>query len=170
MNRFLIASVLALAASSPALAQDMPLSQILISGEGWQKVNAPSAHLNRDRTTLSADRATVFIAVAGERFLWAAPATAEGKPATAGAPYAPLRLARGEKAIEVTGLATDRDGRIYAATALGVQVFDPTGRPCGVLTPAAEGAPAGLAFEGDKLTHWIKGEKYVRRLNTSGAK
>ena len=41
MNRFFIAGVLALAASSPAFAQDMPLSQILIDGEGWKKVEGP---------------------------------------------------------------------------------------------------------------------------------
>ncbi len=31
------------------------------------------------------------------------------------------------------GLATDSEGRYYVTSALGVQIFDPTGRPCGVL-------------------------------------
>lgn len=31
------------------------------------------------------------------------------------------------------GMAVDRRGRYYVTSALGVQVFDPTGRPCGVL-------------------------------------
>ncbi|GAB5406897.1 MAG: alpha/beta hydrolase-fold protein [Aureliella sp.] len=31
------------------------------------------------------------------------------------------------------GLATDKVGRYYVTSALGVQIFDPTGRPCGVL-------------------------------------
>ena len=70
----------------------------------------------------------------------------------------------------VTGLVVDRDGRIYAATDIGVQVFDPTGRLCGVLTPAAPGRPEFLAFEGDKLTHWIGDTKYERKLNTTGVK
>ncbi|HAD60310.1 MAG TPA: hypothetical protein DCG12_13790, partial [Planctomycetaceae bacterium] len=31
------------------------------------------------------------------------------------------------------GMAVDRRGRYYVTSAVGVQVFDPTGRPCGVL-------------------------------------
>lgn len=31
------------------------------------------------------------------------------------------------------GIAVDRAGRFYVTSALGVQIFDPTGRPCGVL-------------------------------------
>ncbi|MEZ6134851.1 MAG: alpha/beta hydrolase-fold protein [Pirellulaceae bacterium] len=31
------------------------------------------------------------------------------------------------------GMAVDRAGRYYVTSALGVQIFDPTGRPCGVL-------------------------------------
>lgn len=31
------------------------------------------------------------------------------------------------------GMAVDKKGRFYVASALGIQVFDPTGRPCGVL-------------------------------------
>jgi enterochelin esterase family protein len=31
------------------------------------------------------------------------------------------------------GMAVDRKGRYYITSALGVQIFDPTGRPCGLL-------------------------------------
>jgi enterochelin esterase family protein len=31
------------------------------------------------------------------------------------------------------GMAVDRAGRFYVTSSAGVQVFDPTGRPCGVL-------------------------------------
>ena len=81
-----------------------------------------------------------------------------------------LRPRRGENTVEVTSLTTDKDGRIYAATEIGVQVFDPTGRLCGVLTPAAPGKPERLAFDGDKLTLWIGNTKYARKLNTTGVK
>ena len=30
-------------------------------------------------------------------------------------------------------MAVDKIGRYYITSALGVQIFDPTGRPCGVL-------------------------------------
>lgn len=168
MNRMWVALLLALAPSA-GRAQDMPLSQILIEGEGWQQVpnpGAPPEPPGRVRT-LSADGGTVFEAtVAGEPFLRAAPLV-EGGGGPVPARYAPLRTRRGERSVAVGGLATDRAGRIYAATELGVQVFDPTGRLCGVLTPAAPGAPTGLAFEGDRLVLWIGGAKYARKLSAA---
>lgn len=166
MNRMCFA-LLVLLAPSAARAQDMPLSQILIEGEGWQKVDGGAGHLSA-RRAISVDGGTVFEVKPGERFLWAAPATAPGIPTGPFKPYAPLRTKRGEKSIAVGGLAVDRDGRVYAATELGVQVFDPTGRLCGVLTPAAPGAPTGLVFEGDALVMWIGKTKYARKLNTAG--
>lgn len=39
------------------------------------------------------------------------------------------------------GSATDRVGRYYVTSAVGVQVFDPTGRQCGVLPKPNEAAP-----------------------------
>jgi hypothetical protein len=195
----------------------MPLSQILIGGEGWKKVegkekpkgvkvvagitmalytsytvvlpsgkgygvgslpgvpdpktgeawyDAPTAAV----LTLGGD--TLYVGGGKQRHLWAYPIPPEGETSwrSRPAPYAPLRVKRGEFTIAVTSLATDADGRIYAATEIGVQVFDPTGRLCGVLTPAAEGKPEHLSFEGDLLTHWIGDTKYARKLNATGAK
>ncbi|HJZ56130.1 MAG TPA: hypothetical protein VKE74_14275, partial [Gemmataceae bacterium] len=70
----------------------------------------------------------------------------------------------------VTGLRVDKDGRIYAATPLGVQVFDPTGRLCGVMHAPAPGTMHDLTFEGDQLTVWVGDVKYARRLKTTGVK
>ena len=39
------------------------------------------------------------------------------------------------------GMAVDRRGRYYVTSALGVQIFDPTGRPCGVLPKPAPNQP-----------------------------
>jgi sugar lactone lactonase YvrE len=38
-------------------------------------------------------------------------------------------------------MAVDRAGRFYVTSAVGVQVFDPTGRPCGVLPKVAGDQP-----------------------------
>ena len=69
-------------------------------------------------------------------------------------------------------LTADKDGRIYAATTLGIQVFDPTGRLCGVMAAPTAGASIvdHLRFEGDTLTVWIDNDKYQRKLNTQGVK
>ncbi|MFO0795850.1 MAG: alpha/beta hydrolase-fold protein [Gemmataceae bacterium] len=39
------------------------------------------------------------------------------------------------------GMAVDKAGRFYVTSAVGVQVFDPTGRPCGVLPKVDAGQP-----------------------------
>jgi hypothetical protein len=168
MKRFPLALVTALLAVATAAAQDMPLSQVLIDGEGWKKVEESGGRGPGEMVaTHSPDGSTVFRwSPESGRFL-AAKQAGTTQPF---APYAPLRTRRGQKSIEVTGLTTDKDGRVYAATGIGVQVFDPTGRLCGVLTPAAPGRPENLAFEGDRLTLWVGDTKYARKLRTAGAK
>ena len=172
MTRIPTAAALLLVTASTGLAQDMPLSQILIPGEGWKKVAAPGPKPSgpAKRSAHSPDGQTMFFAApVPRRFIDAAPRQADGGYGPF-KPYAPLRTRRGEQTIEVTGLATDKDGRIYAATEIGVQVFDPTGRLCGVLTPAAPGVPKHLAFEGDQLTLWTGDTKYTRKFSAAGTK
>jgi gluconolactonase len=54
------------------------------------------------------------------------------------------------------GLAVDNDGRLYAATAVGVQVFSAQGRHLGTI-PVSR-SPQNLAFAGpDKKTLYIVG-------------
>lgn len=217
MMRFITTAALVLTGAAPALTQDMPLSQILIDGEGWKKVEGkpeksrhswqgvekkkpegkgvliaelmtgvvemivirlgngdmhairlPEAIIKPAGIALTPDGGTLFVGDAAGQYIWAFSANEHGL--SPGAPYCPMRLERSKKASQVNGLTTDNDGRIYAATELGVQVFDPTGRLCGVLTPAAPGKPEHMAFEGDTLTLWIGDAKYARKLRTEGVK
>lgn len=220
MTRIFSAFAMILFLSPLASGQDMPLSQILIDGEGWKKSSGkPPAFafayrvvemrmmnqiLERETYTIgertfrhikdqgkntpesskhgvptagvvSLDGGTVFI---GHEtgYIWAYQAKTDGTLSN-GHPYCPVRVPRGEEKSgpdaepsHVSSMTGDKDGRIYAATPLGVQVFDPTGRLCGVLTPAAPGKAEYLTFEGEKLTLWIGDTKYERKLNTSGVK
>ncbi len=72
---------------------------------------------------------------------------------------------------DVSAFRFDSAGRIYVATNVGVQVFDPTGRLCGVLTnPSTEGVTA-MCFggeKGDRLFIGCGSEIYRRRLNAFG--
>jgi hypothetical protein len=217
MKRFLTAAALVLAAPVPVLAQDMPLSQILIDGEGWKKVEGKSEkpkevkienvdrekerkgpyditfpsgkkfrvealpnifwrhgdawlalkHVPPAAALLTPDGGTLYVGGEEHIALYAYRVDKDGK-ATARAGYARLRLPQ-VGPVGVTALSTDKDGRIYAATELGIQVFDPTGRLCGVMT-APEGEADLMIFEGDRLTLWIGDTKYARKLNTQGAK
>ena len=87
-----------------------------------------------------------------------------------GEPYCPLRLKTGQDSLAVYGLVLDDAGRIYAATEEGIQVFDPTGRLCGVLLLPKRGIPLYVDWEGDTLTVWIDDVKYAKKMNAKGIK
>jgi len=64
------------------------------------------------------------------------------------------------------GMAVDRVGRFYVTSELGVQIFDPTGRPCGVLPKVDKDQPLTTCIlgGGDHSTLYIAhGTKIYRR-------
>ena len=64
------------------------------------------------------------------------------------------------------GMATDEQGRFYVATTLGVQVFDPTSRLCGVITRPQLDKPltsCTLSGEGRAYLYVTNGDKIFRR-------
>jgi sugar lactone lactonase YvrE len=203
--------LLLLLSALPAAAQDMPLSQVLIEGEGWRAsaeavpglaapeesvatkdgavYRAVPAERAIDRQdgggetrravqgtsafiglALWPDGGTLVAGEAGGRHLWAFRVEPDGR-LTCGDRYYALRVRRGETDARVTALAVDTDGRLYAATALGVQVFDPTGRLSGVI-PVPDRAPVtALAFAGPErgeLAITSVGKTYVRKVRTKG--
>jgi sugar lactone lactonase YvrE len=69
-------------------------------------------------------------------------------------------------------LTVDKDGRLYAASALGVQIFDTTGRMSGVLLQPARAAATALTFGGpdhDRLYAAFGGQVYFRKTKVKGA-
>src|SRR5262249_50712395 len=83
------------------------------------------------------DGAQLVIGDAGDRFLWTARILKDGLLTGADRYYC-LRVKPGEKASGVKDMVMDAGNLLYAATPLGVQVFDPTGRLCGVLLPPSK--------------------------------
>ncbi len=64
------------------------------------------------------------------------------------------------------GLAVDRAGRYYVTSAVGVQIFDPTGRLCGVLAKPGETQPltsCTLAGENHDYLYITNGDRVMRR-------
>ncbi len=182
MTRF-VPILFLLALSGTASAQDMPLFTFTLDGEGWRKVEEavdtpppkpeplPMPHPDVNDPTafvLSRDGGTVYFGTKSGQHLWAFPVNAAGAVADHGAKYAPLRLHKGEKSLAVTSLLTDADGRIYAGTPDGIQVFDPTGRLSGVLLLPAKGSPDGLRWDGSDLVVWVGGQRYARKMNAKG--
>jgi enterochelin esterase-like enzyme len=70
-----------------------------------------------------------------------------------------------------TGLAVDRDGRLYAATSLGIQICDQAGR-VNVVIPTPEGPALGVTFGGpnfDVLHVATHDAVYRRKLGVQGS-
>lgn len=85
--------------------------------------------------------------------------------------YGPLQIPSGQKLPGSDGMTVDDKGRLYVATHAGVQVFDPTGRPCGsILKPQAKFL-SNVKFGGanfDTVYVTSTDRLYKRKLNTKG--
>ncbi len=173
MNKFLLACV-ALALPALAVAQDMPLHEIIKAGETWQPVKAEMPAADKLPVTFNlktvADRvaapsctalwhngATVLVGDAGGKHVWAFRADGAG-----GEKYLPLRLRKGDEKSEVSALCVDGQQRVYAAYKEGIMAFDPTGRPCGLIT--SPGPVKALAFEGNVLYAQVGDQVYARKM------
>jgi gluconolactonase len=75
------------------------------------------------------------------------------------------KFAKVGEASSADGLAVDADGRLYVATASGVQIFSPGGAPLGTI--AVPKAAQNLAFGGpEKRTLYVVGRGAVYRIST----
>lgn len=75
-----------------------------------------------------------------------------------------------EDASFADGMKVDRDGRVYVATRLGIQVCDPLGRVNAII-PTPNGRITNLVFGGknfDVLYATCESHVYRRKLNTQG--
>ena len=192
MKRVMIAAALLLAAGA-VRAQDGPLADVLIEGEGWKPVEKSAApplevakelkvrgsHVVRaddfkaaglvepSGMVLWPDGGTLVVGDAGGKHLWAFRLDNDGKPVD-GERYYPLRLRPGEKASRVRGLAADSAGRVYACTSQGVQVFDPTGRLWGVMPRPCDGEPTAVALRDDTLFVLCGDQVFARKIKAKG--
>ena len=116
---------------------------------------------------------TVVVGDADGRDLWAFRVTEKGDLVD-GEPYYRLRLNLGQEKSGVRGLAVDPVGRVYAATPLGVQVFDTTGRMSGVLLKPGKGELTHVRVYVDReppiLSAICGGKRYDRPLKAGGLK
>ncbi|MEO8350815.1 MAG: SMP-30/gluconolactonase/LRE family protein, partial [Chthoniobacteraceae bacterium] len=128
--------------------------------------------------TLSPDQGTLVVSDYRGRNVWSFRVDSDGA-LSARSPYMTMRCPADPKAALVEnqpptemvasggdGMASDTDGRYYVATKLGVQVFDPTGRPCGLLgLPPGVKAITSCALAGPDLSYLYvtQGDAVYRR-------
>ena len=140
--------------------------------------------------TVSPDYGTLAVSEAGGQFVWAYRINPDGT-LDAKAPYMTLRrpidpkgdFPRAEPPPYKTasggdGMTTDTLGRYYVTSAVGLQVFDPTGRMCGVIDkPQPDKGITSCVLSGAQrdLLYVTSADKIFRRkvlatgLNVAGA-
>lgn len=83
--------------------------------------------------------------------------------------YGPLQIPSGQTMPGSDGMTVDDAGRLYVATHAGVQVFDPTGRPCGSILKPQSKFLSNVKFGGsafDTMYVTSTDRVYKRKLNT----
>ena len=123
---------------------------------------------------LSPDQAQVFVADSGSRWVWAFQAQPDGSLAY-GQPFHRLEMldetAPGVVRSGADGMTVDKDGWLYVATAMGVQICDPPGRTTGILSTPEGRAPSNVVFGGkglDTLFVTARDKVYRRHLRRTG--
>ncbi len=151
---------------------------ILIKAKTHEKVVADTGIAAPNGITLSPDQGTLAVSEYGGEFLWTFRIEPDGSLSAKG-PYGTLRRPidpTGEfkfheppplkKSSGGDGSSSDTLGRYYVTSALGVQVFDPTGRLCGVLPKPQPEKPltsCTLAGEKREYLYVTNGDKIFRR-------
>jgi len=190
MKHFSVCVVLL--AAGVATAQDMPLHEILKPGEMWQPTSDDVPKLSKQPgpvqgavplkqptcAAVALGGSTLLVADAADRYVWAFQIQKDVSLGP-GDRYCRMRV-RGddrrkrstpEQAYKAdpTAMTVDGANRTYVATNLGIQVFDPTGRLCGVFV-SPPGPITELAFDGDRLFARAGGKVFVRKMLAEGKK
>ena len=85
--------------------------------------------------------------------------------------YGPLQIPSNQKQPGSDGMTVDDASRLYVATHAGLQMFDPTGRPCGSIVKPQVKFLSNVKFGGPNFdTVYVTSTDriYKRKLNTKG--
>lgn len=109
---------------------------------------------------------TLVVADAATKYLWAFRVKKDGT-LDGGDRYYLLRVRKNNPVAETTVLTADKKDRIYAATSEGIQIFDPTGRLCGVLMLPVTEPITKMSYAGeqaDQLQIFTATKGFTRKM------
>jgi len=164
-------------------SQNAFLSALLIPGEEWTETKElpesekkPSTKraeilktLQGPGVGLSPDHTLIYTADPTSHWIYSHQVQQDGKLAYKQR-FGWLHVPDTEDNAGAGNIICDRDGRIYVATNMGVQILDQTGRVNAIL-PSPSGVAAKIAFGGanfDTLYINARGKTYSRKLKTRG--
>lgn len=100
---------------------------------------------------LSPDHSLLYVAAADDRFIHSYQIRADGSLAH-GQRYFHLHVHDELEPVGPQALSVDAEGRLYAATPVGVQIFDQAGRANAILPLLSTERPTSMTFGGPNLT------------------
>lgn len=150
---------------------ETPKQQITYISPAGEVRAADTGTVNRPNgITLTPDEGTLLVSDHGGERCWAFRVEPDGALAFK-APYITMRLPDPDKpeSSKGDGMTADAAGRIYVTTAVGLQMFDPTGRMGGVIAAPQNKPLVSVEFAGPSRTYLYVccGDKIYRRKTKS---
>ena len=136
----------------------------------YRAADGKVTRLVEDRTApngiiLSPDEKTLYVVPSMEKQMWAYAVESAGKIGK-GRVFCEVTQAEGKDNTGGDGLTIDTNGNLYITTALGLQVFDPSGKQLGIV--AIPEHPANVAFGGkDNKTLYVTARTSLYAVETA---
>ena len=114
---------------------------------------------------------TLVVTDSDKTHLWTFTIRKDGSLTNREAYYQPLVVASGRNRPGSDGMTIDDQGRLFVATYAGLQMFDPTGRPSGVISMPQRAFLSNAVFGGPEFRYLFVtcGDKvYRRKTKTKG--
>jgi len=121
--------------------------------------------------TLWPDESTLVVTDSNEPHLWAYRVEKDGSLSFGDRYYLPVVIPSGKDRPGSDGMTVDKVGRLFLASHAGLQVFDPTGRPSGVILKPQNKFLSNVVFGGpkfDTLYVTCTDKVYKRKTKTEG--
>lgn len=150
-------------------ANNGPSKVWYISPSGEKKVVDEGLNF-ANGVTLSPDQSLLYVAEARTHWVYSYQVRPDGSLAYK-QKYYHLHVPDSEDGARADGMRTDRDGRLYVATAMGIQVCDQAGR-VNCIIPTPSGRVSNLCFGGKDFDtlYATSGERvYKRKVKARGA-
>jgi len=150
--------------TAPPSTPFVPAVYYIAPGSG-KAVKAVDGITNPNGVQMSPDEKTLYVNDTRGEYIIAMDVHADGTlgPKRNFAKYEGVEKTATGPASGADGLAVDSDGRLYAATSIGVQVFSPKGQHLGTI-PLSR-SPQNLAFAGpDKKTLYVVGRNAAWKI------
>ena len=144
--------------------------QVTYIAPGGQPVPADTGISKPNGIALSPDQGTLAVSDYGGEHVWVWRIESDGRLSFK-QPYMTLRTPGPELPSKGDGMATDAAGRYYVTSAVGLQMFDPTGRLGGVIRAPQDKPLVSVEFAGPAHSYLYVacGDKiYRRKTKTQG--